>query len=213
MTTTRIEISKSYLHFAAAHFTIFGASNRENLHGHNFQVALDATAEIGEDGLTFDYNVLKDAGVITDRFYDYFDRDFARDRNLGRGIYFSRERYGKDVSAGNALRFYGETDASSLAEAISAYPISDAAKKSVVDLLTGDPKPLEGMSNDESEAMLDKLWAHATQESFQWTHEWAGGDFLVWDNRCAMHRRDSVNATQRRVMWRTQFEGEPVVQA
>ena len=61
MTTTRIEISKSYLHFAAAHFTIFSASNRENLHGHNFQVALDATAEIGEDGLTFDYNVLKDA--------------------------------------------------------------------------------------------------------------------------------------------------------
>ncbi len=61
MTTTRIEISKEYLHFGAAHFTIFDAHTRENLHGHNFQVALDATAEIGHDGLTFDYNILKSA--------------------------------------------------------------------------------------------------------------------------------------------------------
>lgn len=59
MTITTIEISKEYLHFAAAHFTIFSATERENLHGHNFHVTLDATAEIGDDGLTFDYNVLK----------------------------------------------------------------------------------------------------------------------------------------------------------
>ncbi|MGK0222255.1 MAG: 6-pyruvoyltetrahydropterin/6-carboxytetrahydropterin synthase [Limisphaerales bacterium] len=59
--TTRIEINKEYLHFAAAHFTIFDESTRENLHGHNFQVALNATAEIGDDGLTFDYNILKHA--------------------------------------------------------------------------------------------------------------------------------------------------------
>ena len=92
--------------------------------------------------------VLKDAGVITERFYDYFDRSYFRDRELGRGIYFSKQLYGKDVSAGNALRFYGETDADSLAKAIAGYPISDSAKQSMVELLTGDPKPLAGMSND-----------------------------------------------------------------
>ena len=58
---TTIEISKEYLHFAAAHFTLFSASERENLHGHNFHVTLDATAPVGEDGLTFDYNILKKA--------------------------------------------------------------------------------------------------------------------------------------------------------
>ena len=98
--------------------------------------------------------VLEDAGIITDRFYDYFDRSYYRERNLRRGIYFSRERYGKDVSAGNALRFYGETDAGSLAQAISAYPIPDAAKQSLVALLTGEPKSLDGMSNDEQIAYL-----------------------------------------------------------
>ncbi|MBT7335684.1 MAG: 6-pyruvoyl tetrahydropterin synthase [Gammaproteobacteria bacterium] len=59
--TTTIEISKEYLHFAAAHFTLFSATQRENLHGHNFHVNLDATAAIQSDGLTFDYNILKNA--------------------------------------------------------------------------------------------------------------------------------------------------------
>ena len=57
--TTLIEISKEYLHFAAAHFTLFSPTERENLHGHNFQVTLDAQAKVGNDGLTFDYNILK----------------------------------------------------------------------------------------------------------------------------------------------------------
>lgn len=47
------------MHFSAAHFTIFSASERENLHGHNFFVAADAVGRIGEDGLCFDYNALK----------------------------------------------------------------------------------------------------------------------------------------------------------
>ena len=58
---TTIEISKEYLHFAAAHFTLFNETERENLHGHNFHVTLDATATVHADGLTFDYNILKKA--------------------------------------------------------------------------------------------------------------------------------------------------------
>ena len=72
---------------------------------------------------------------------------------------------------------------------------------------------IEGYGNDESEALLDRLWAHATQDKYKWTHEWQIGDFLVWDNRCAQHYRDPVNSTQRRIMWRSQFQGEPVTPA
>ena len=61
MQNTTIEISKEYLHFAAAHFTLFSATERENLHGHSFQVTLDADAPMQDDGLTFDYNILKKA--------------------------------------------------------------------------------------------------------------------------------------------------------
>jgi 6-pyruvoyltetrahydropterin/6-carboxytetrahydropterin synthase len=58
-TLTRFEISKEYLNFSAGHFTIFSATERENLHGHNFQVRCVLTAAVGDDGLSFDYVVLK----------------------------------------------------------------------------------------------------------------------------------------------------------
>ena len=72
---------------------------------------------------------------------------------------------------------------------------------------------IEGLADADSEQLLDELWAHATQDHLKWTHRWAVGDFLAWDNRCTMHRREEVNPSQRRVMWRTQFQGEPVVAA
>jgi len=71
---------------------------------------------------------------------------------------------------------------------------------------------IEGLPND-SEELLDKLWAHATQPKYAWTHSWQVGDFLVWDNRCAMHRREVVNPSQPRVMWRCQFTGDKVIPA
>jgi 6-pyruvoyltetrahydropterin/6-carboxytetrahydropterin synthase len=56
---TRIEIDNDYLNFSAGHFTIFSATERENLHGHNFRVRCAATAPVGEDGLAFDYALLE----------------------------------------------------------------------------------------------------------------------------------------------------------
>ena len=56
---TSIDIAKDYLHFGAAHFTIFSATERENLHGHNFFVTAKMDCSIGDDGLAFDYNIVK----------------------------------------------------------------------------------------------------------------------------------------------------------
>ncbi len=58
-TRTTIEITKDYLHFSAAHFTLFSATERENLHGHNFDVSCFVDTVIGDDGLAFDYNLIK----------------------------------------------------------------------------------------------------------------------------------------------------------
>ena len=58
-TLTTIEISKEDLKFSAAHFTIFSATERERLHGHNFKVSLDITAEVGPNGLCFSYVEIK----------------------------------------------------------------------------------------------------------------------------------------------------------
>ena len=56
---TTIEISKQDIKFSAAHFTIFSATERERLHGHNFAVELAVTAPVGDDGICFSYKDIK----------------------------------------------------------------------------------------------------------------------------------------------------------
>jgi taurine dioxygenase len=70
-----------------------------------------------------------------------------------------------------------------------------------------------GIPNEDSERLLDALWAHATQPKYAWTHKWRVGDIVLWDNRCCMHYRTEVDATQRRVMHRTTIKGEPPIAA
>jgi len=36
--------------------------------------------------------------------------------------------------------------------------------------------------------LLHDLNAHATQRQFVYSHKWANGDLVIWDNRCTMHR-------------------------
>lgn len=63
-----------------------------------------------------------------------------------------------------------------------------------------------GLPLAESEALLDELWAHATQPQFTFRQQWRVGDVLLWDNRCTLHRRDSFDAGARRLMHRTQIK-------
>jgi taurine dioxygenase len=67
---------------------------------------------------------------------------------------------------------------------------------------------IQGLPVDESNALLEQLWAHATDERFAWCQRWELGDVLIWDNRCVMHRRNGFDPNARRVMHRLQFTGD-----
>ena len=54
-----LEISKEYLHFNSAHFTIFSEREREDLHGHTFYVKARITSPVDDNGMAFDYNIIK----------------------------------------------------------------------------------------------------------------------------------------------------------
>jgi taurine dioxygenase len=64
-----------------------------------------------------------------------------------------------------------------------------------------------GLEVSESEALLDALWAHATQPRFAMCHEWKVGDLLMWNNLSVLHRRDPFDPKSRRVMHRSQIKG------
>lgn len=65
-----------------------------------------------------------------------------------------------------------------------------------------------GMPLDESEDLVTRLWTHAVNPDFVWAQEWELGDMVMWDNRCAMHRRDAFDPNSIRLMHRTAIQGE-----
>ena len=56
---TTLYIDKERHKFSAAHYTIFSATERERLHGHNYSVSARIVAPMGDNGFAADYNVYK----------------------------------------------------------------------------------------------------------------------------------------------------------
>lgn len=71
---------------------------------------------------------------------------------------------------------------------------------------------IPGLEVDESEALLDRLWAHASQPGFTMTHIWQLGDVLMWDNLSVLHKRDAFDPATRRRLHRTQLRGTELVE-
>jgi taurine dioxygenase len=65
-----------------------------------------------------------------------------------------------------------------------------------------------GMPLDESNEIVRGLWDHVGSMKRMFTQEWDAGDMVMWDNRCVMHRRDSLDPKETRIMHRTTTRGE-----
>jgi alpha-ketoglutarate-dependent 2,4-dichlorophenoxyacetate dioxygenase len=50
----------------------------------------------------------------------------------------------------------------------------------------------------EGRLLLHDLIEHATQREFVYRHAWRVGDFVIWDNRCTMHRARAFDDTRYR---------------
>jgi taurine dioxygenase len=61
-----------------------------------------------------------------------------------------------------------------------------------------------GLSDAESDTLLDELWAHVESGPHVWAQEWQRGDLVIWDNRCTLHKRNQLDPSLRRLMHRTQ---------
>ena len=67
---------------------------------------------------------------------------------------------------------------------------------------------LMGLPLEESEALLDALWDAAVVPVAIWNQVWRVGDVLMWDNRAVIHHRDAFQASDRRLLYRTQLQGD-----
>lgn len=69
---------------------------------------------------------------------------------------------------------------------------------------------IEGMSEPESDAILDQLYDIGERDEFIYEHVWRLGDFVMWDNRCTIHARTDFPKEERRLLRRCTVEGEPL---
>jgi taurine dioxygenase len=59
---------------------------------------------------------------------------------------------------------------------------------------------IDGLPEDEAEALYNELLQHMIQERFSYRHRWEPGDVLMSDNRCSLHRAsewDEASAVRR----------------
>jgi taurine dioxygenase len=67
-----------------------------------------------------------------------------------------------------------------------------------------------GMPRDEGQALLRELLEWATQPRFRFTHVWHDHDYLMWENRCLLHRATPFDSDRyERIMYRTTIAGDP----
>lgn len=67
---------------------------------------------------------------------------------------------------------------------------------------------IDGMTQAESDALLDFLLAHCDQPRFSVRWRWSEGDIAIWDERTTLHRGVSDHHPQRRVVRRCTVDGE-----
>ncbi|MEU9242670.1 TauD/TfdA family dioxygenase [Streptomyces sp. NPDC048385] len=78
-------------------------------------------------------------------------------------------------------------------------------RRSLVTGATADH--IVGMDPDESRALLDELLEWTTQDRFRFTHDWAVGDLVVWDNTGILHRALPYTKDSQRLLHRTTIVG------
>jgi taurine dioxygenase len=66
-----------------------------------------------------------------------------------------------------------------------------------------------GMEDDEAVPLLTDLLDHAVKESHQYRHRWRDGDFVMWDNRCLLHKANGdYDMDEMRYLYRVMLQGD-----
>jgi taurine dioxygenase len=66
----------------------------------------------------------------------------------------------------------------------------------------------DGWSEEDSQPLLDYLYAQFARFEYTWRHRWREGDLLIWDNRCVQHAVIGDTQGQERVLHRTTIAGD-----
>jgi taurine dioxygenase len=67
---------------------------------------------------------------------------------------------------------------------------------------------IEGMENEEGDALLAEVIAHVLRPELMYFHKWRAGDMVLWDNWRMLHCSRGVPPGEKRIMRRTTIVGD-----
>jgi alpha-ketoglutarate-dependent taurine dioxygenase len=118
----------------------------------------------------------------------------------------SQALVGDDYKTGEEHGGYGADVAPPLRPLVKTHPETGRRALTLGRHAYGIP----GLTERESEALLDELMALACRPQHVWAHRWRPGDVAIWDNRRMMHRGQPWDLSVPRIMYHTRIAGDPV---
>lgn len=136
--------------------------------------------------------------------------DATRERIAGMVASHSLVRSQRKAGFAPSQGFYGfDDDPDPVRPLVKIHPVTGRPSLFIGRHAYGIP----GLSEHESERLLDELLDHACRPPRVLTHRWEVGDVVVWDNRCVLHRVRPWDPTEARVMMHTRIAGDPATEA
>jgi len=140
--TTTIELFKEEMKFSAGHFTIFSASERENLHGHNFTVYVAIEGGVSDNGMLADYGGYK--RWVIGRCHAWNETFFLP----GESPYLRVERHERGITA-----HFADEQIPFLARDVTVLPVKNVTLEELARLFG------EGLVADDAKLRADDVHA------------------------------------------------------
>lgn len=138
--------------------------------------------------------------------YDALD-DAMKQRIAGlsgfHSLYASQAKIGHAVPTGTGYGFH--TKGAPLRPLVRTHPVTGRKSLCIGRHIFRIP----GMDDEEAVALVDELVDFACRPPRVYSHQWAVGDLVVWDNRFVMHRAMPYDFNEARVLQANRIAGDP----
>jgi alpha-ketoglutarate-dependent taurine dioxygenase len=118
-------------------------------------------------------------------------------------LYYSQAKVGHKASEGSSYGLSNQTIP--LRPLVKIHPITGRPSLFIGRHAYGIP----GLSESESELLLQELTNFACQSPRVFAHKWESGDVVMWDNRCVLHRARPYDYSLPRIMRHVRVAGDP----